>query len=94
MRFVTLPLHLYLNPTKALEIDAVCGLDARGFVLGPPIALGIKKPFFMMRKKGKMPNTISSSSYDVEYGKREGMCMPRDAVKEASHRQIKRMNSS
>ena len=37
---------------KALEIDAICGLDARGFVLGPPIALGMKKPFFMMRKPG------------------------------------------
>ena len=29
-----------------------------------------------------MPNTIQSASYDVEYGKREGMCMPRDAIKE------------
>ena len=28
-----------------IGIDAVAGLDARGFVLGPPIALALKKPF-------------------------------------------------
>uniref|UniRef100_A0A7S2FK39 adenine phosphoribosyltransferase n=1 Tax=Florenciella parvula TaxID=236787 RepID=A0A7S2FK39_9STRA len=73
---------IFVDRYKALDIDSICGLDARGFVLGPPIALGMKKPFFMMRKPGKMPNTIQSASYDVEYGKREGMCMPRDAIKE------------
>jgi adenine phosphoribosyltransferase len=29
------------------------GFDARGFVLGPPIALALNKPFFMLRKPGK-----------------------------------------
>jgi adenine phosphoribosyltransferase len=55
-------------------------LDARGFILGPPIALGLQKPFIMMRKKGKMPNTISSSSYGTEYGKREGLTVQRDKI--------------
>ena len=57
-------------------------LTARGFVLGPPIALALKKPFFMLRKKGKMPNSLSGSSYKVEYGSRDGMCIPRGAVKD------------
>jgi len=56
------------------------GLDARGFVLGPPIALALKKPFIMMRKKGKMPNSISSADYNVEYGKREGLTVQRDKI--------------
>ena len=56
-------------------------LDARGFILGPPIALALKKPFIMMRKKGKMPNSISSSDYKTEYGNREGLTVQRDKIK-------------
>jgi adenine phosphoribosyltransferase len=48
---------------EGLKIDAVAGMDARGFILGPPIALAIKKPFIMIRKKGKMPNTVISKPY-------------------------------
>eukprot|EP00592_Proboscia_alata_P008898 CAMPEP_0194352404 /NCGR_PEP_ID=MMETSP0174-20130528/805_1 /TAXON_ID=216777 /ORGANISM="Proboscia alata, Strain PI-D3" /LENGTH=220 /DNA_ID=CAMNT_0039120435 /DNA_START=92 /DNA_END=754 /DNA_ORIENTATION=+ len=66
---------------KEIGIDAVAGLDARGFVLGPPIALALKKPFFMMRKKGKMPNTVESPPYQTEYGPRSGMCIQKDAIK-------------
>ena len=65
----------------AIGIDCVAGMDARGFVLGPSIALALKKPFVMIRKKGKMPNCIQSSAYECEYGKREGMCLQRNAVK-------------
>jgi len=50
-------------------------------VLGPPIALALNKPFFMLRKSGKMPNTLSSKPYKVEYGQRDGLCIPRNAVK-------------
>jgi len=59
------------------KIDSIGGFDARGFVLGPPIALALKVPFFMLRKPGKMPNAIGSGGYAVEYGKRDGMCIPR-----------------
>ena len=62
---------------KDAKIDSIGGFDARGFVLGPPLALALKKPFFMLRKPGKMPNSISSGSYKVEYGDRGGMCIPR-----------------
>uniref|UniRef100_A0A7S2SSL9 adenine phosphoribosyltransferase n=1 Tax=Rhizochromulina marina TaxID=1034831 RepID=A0A7S2SSL9_9STRA len=65
-----------------LEVDSIGGLDARGFILGPPIALALKKPFFMLRKKGKMPNARFSQPYETEYGTREGLGIPRGAVKE------------
>lgn len=55
-------------------------LDARGFVLGPPIALALGKPFIMMRKKGKMPNSVSSEDYKCEYGKREGLTVQRNRI--------------
>ncbi|KAL1529736.1 hypothetical protein AB1Y20_000672 [Prymnesium parvum] len=66
------------------KIDSIGGFDARGFVLGPPIALALKVPFFMLRKPGKMPNSISSAAYQVEYGKRGGMCIPRGHPLDAS----------
>ena len=59
----------------------IAGLDARGFILGPPIALAMKKPFVMMRKGGKMPNTIKSEEYDTEYGSRSGLTVQRDKIK-------------
>jgi len=55
-------------------------MDARGFILGPPVALALEVPFVMIRKKGKMPNTISSEEYNTEYGKREGVCLQRGVV--------------
>ena len=64
-----------------LEIDLIAGLDARGFILGPPIALALKKPFIMMRKKGKMPNSVSSDDYKTEYGNRSGLTVQRDKIK-------------
>jgi len=64
-----------------IGIDSVAGLDARGFILGPPIALALKKPFIMMRKEGKMPNTIISPSYDTEYGKRSGLTVQKNRIK-------------
>ena len=62
---------------RKLNVTSIGGFDARGFVLGPPLALALKVPFFMLRKPGKMPNSIGSQAYAVEYGKRDGMCIPR-----------------
>ena len=73
---------IFVERYTALEVDVIAGLDARGFILGPPIALAMKKPFIMMRKKGKMPNTIESSSYDTEYGSRSGLTVQRDKIRE------------
>lgn len=63
------------------DIDSVCGLDARGFVLGPPLALALKKPFFMLRKKGKMPNAVTGAAYAKEYAGNDALSIPRGAVK-------------
>ncbi|KAG8465622.1 hypothetical protein KFE25_002929 [Diacronema lutheri] len=61
----------------ALEIDSIGGFDARGFVIGAPLALALKKPFFMLRKPGKQPNAVTSGAYEVEYGSRAGVSVPR-----------------
>jgi adenine phosphoribosyltransferase len=54
-------------------------------VLGPSIALNLGKPFFMLRKKGKMPNVIVGDSYSKEYkgddaAGADQLCMPKNAV--------------
>ncbi|KAL3911789.1 MAG: hypothetical protein SGARI_001475, partial [Bacillariaceae sp.] len=72
---------IFVERYEAIGVDVIAGLDARGFILGPPIALAMKKPFVMMRKGGKMPNTIKSEEYDTEYGSRSGLTVQRDKIK-------------
>ena len=42
-------------------------MDARGFVIGPPVALALGVPFVMIRKEGKLPNCTKGSEYFKEY---------------------------
>ena len=53
---------------KDLEIDCVVGAESRGFIFGAPIAYNLKKPFHLIRKKGKLPCETIETSYDLEYG--------------------------
>ena len=50
-------------------VDAIVGLEARGFMFGPQVALELKVPFVPVRKHGKLPGKVSSITYDLEYGK-------------------------
>jgi adenine phosphoribosyltransferase len=53
---------------KAGPVDAVLGIEARGFLFGPSIALRLGVGFVPVRKAGKLPSTSLSTSYDLEYG--------------------------
>ncbi len=53
---------------EGLEFDAVAGTEARGFILGMPIAYVCHKPFIAVRKKGKLPRETVSQTYSLEYG--------------------------
>lgn len=50
------------------KIDAIVGLDARGFLLGPIIALRLGAAFVPVRKKGKLPGQTVQAEYQKEYG--------------------------
>ena len=63
-----------------LEIDKVVGIDARGFIFAPPIALKYKAGFVPVRKKGKLPWNTKSICYALEYGENE-IEIHEDAVK-------------
>ncbi|KAJ3650761.1 hypothetical protein Zmor_016841 [Zophobas morio] len=49
-------------------VECVVGIDARGFLLAPFIALELEVPFVPVRKKGKLPGKVASVSYALEYG--------------------------
>ncbi len=49
-------------------IDAVAGIESRGFLFGYPLAMKLGVPFVLIRKKGKLPYDKISHDYDLEYG--------------------------
>ena len=51
------------------KIDVVVGLDARGFILGPIIAMRLGAAFVPVRKGGKLPGQCDKVEYSLEYGK-------------------------
>ena len=57
-----------LHPYAGIAIDKVVGLEARGFILGGAIAHQLSVGFVPIRKKGKLPGTVISEAYQLEYG--------------------------
>jgi adenine phosphoribosyltransferase len=64
---------------KDMEIDSVLGVEARGFVVGAPLAERLDVGFIPLRKLGKLPGAKIQESYDLEYGTAT-LEMHRDAV--------------
>lgn len=50
------------------KVDVVAGVEARGFILGAPLALQMGLGFVPIRKAGKLPGDTHTRSYDLEYG--------------------------
>jgi adenine phosphoribosyltransferase len=65
---------------KDKNIDAVTGLESRGFLFGMPLALRLGVPFILIRKKKKLPREVYSVTYQLEYGE-STVEMHTDAVK-------------
>jgi adenine phosphoribosyltransferase len=53
---------------RALRVDCVVAAEARGFLLGPALALELGAGFVLARKPGKLPYETISASYELEYG--------------------------
>jgi len=62
------------------EIDVIAGPEARGFVIGAPLAYELGVGFVPVRKKGKLPYETISASYMLEYGA-DSLAMHKDAIK-------------
>lgn len=59
--------HLTNNYARG-EVDAVVGIDARGFIFAAAAAVKLHAGFIPVRKKGKLPYDTHEQSYDLEYG--------------------------
>lgn len=53
------------------KVDAIAGIESRGFLLGVTLAMKLDLPFVLIRKKGKLPYHTVSHKYDLEYGSAE-----------------------
>jgi len=56
------------EPFRNQQVDRVLGIEARGFMLGAPVALSLGVGFGLIRKAGKLPYQTYRVSYDLEYG--------------------------
>jgi adenine phosphoribosyltransferase len=61
---------LNANPSSGAtkKVNAIVGLDSRGFLIGPIIALRLGAKFVPVRKAGKLPGKTISATYEKEYG--------------------------
>ena len=61
------------------NIQRVIGVEARGFILGAPIAVALGAGFVPVRKAGKLPWAVVREEYDLEYGS-DKLEIHRDAI--------------
>ena len=64
---------------RKMKVTKICGFEARGFLF-TPVAIKLGVPFIMLRKAGKMPNTISSGPYTKEYEGVDEICVQKGAI--------------
>lgn len=65
---MTAVVEAFAKRAKDMKIDAIAGVESRGFLFGMSLAMQMGIPFITVRKKGKLPYTTVSHSYDLEYG--------------------------
>ncbi len=56
------------NFYKNQQLDAIAGIESRGFLFGYPLAIRLGIPFVLIRKEGKLPYKKISHAYQLEYG--------------------------
>lgn len=91
--FADLTLHRALHEAFRLTVleklgpnnkpDIIVGLDARGFLIGPQLALALGAGFVPVRKPGKLPGQLETVEYKKEYGT-DSFAIQRESVKPGS----------
>jgi len=72
--------ELLTAPFVGRGIELVVGIESRGFIFGPPVALALGAGFGIARKQGKLPWHTRRESYELEYGQAD-IEMHSDAVR-------------
>jgi 5'-methylthioadenosine phosphorylase len=76
-------IELLYRRYKEIPIDAVAGIESRGFIMGSTLAHRLKCGFVTIRKPGKLPAETVSEEYDLEYGK-DRIEIHKDAVQKGA----------
>src|SRR5436190_3352232 len=76
-------IELLINNFKPGQVDAVVGIDARGFIFAAAAAVRLQAGFVPVRKKGKLPYQTHEEDYALEYGSAT-IAMHVDALKPGS----------
>lgn len=74
-------IHELVNRYTGMEIDRVAGIEARGFIIGSPLAYLLGVGFVPIRKPGKLPSETVGHDYELEYGT-DRIEMHTDAISE------------
>ncbi len=61
-------LDALLTEEEWSAVDALAGIESRGFILGAALAVRRRKGFVLVRKQGKLPPPVVEMAYDLEYG--------------------------
>ena len=72
-------INAFAEELSGIDFDLIVSSEARGFILGTPLAYILKKGFVPIRKKNKLPFDKISVGYDLEYGQ-DTLEMHADAV--------------
>ncbi|MFC5603992.1 adenine phosphoribosyltransferase [Sporosarcina koreensis] len=65
---------------RKVGTDIIVGPEARGFIIGCPVAYALEVGFAPVRKPGKLPRETIAVEYDLEYGK-DSLTIHKDAIK-------------
>ena len=58
-----------VDRSKKFEFNKIAAIESRGFIFASVVSYLLKKPFILLRKKGKLPAETHSVEFELEYGK-------------------------
>ena len=77
-------IDFFYNTFKDKKIDAIVGIESRGFIFAAPLSLKLGCKFVLARKPGKLPSDTISEEYELEYGT-DAIEMHKDAINDGDN---------
>lgn len=61
-------IDIFVDYLRDQKVDAIVGIESRGYLFGVPLALRLNKPFILIRKPNKLPRPVFKQEFNLEYG--------------------------